>query len=147
MIMIKVEVEKKVKMNVYDKFLRKYQHKDALNAALDTNNPIIVVSLIDELYQRDAINAAINKRNSEELLPLLNFIAAYINHPRYSSSLIPLTHYVLDNYSVAFGKSKEVDFLFSKIQHKLHQEIELQKKMFLLLGSLEMLQVGNNAEN
>eukprot|EP01095_Lingulamoeba_sp_RSL-Kostka_P017661 TRINITY_DN932_c0_g1_i1.p1 TRINITY_DN932_c0_g1~~TRINITY_DN932_c0_g1_i1.p1 ORF type:complete len:612 (-),score=157.10 TRINITY_DN932_c0_g1_i1:71-1696(-) len=142
----KVEVSKKVKLNIYEKFLKKYQYRDALDSVLETNNPIIIMSLIDELYQRNAVQIAISKRSSNELIPLLNFIVTYITHPRYTSTLIPLSHLILDTYSVILGQSNEIDLLFFKIQQKLHQEIKLQKNMFSLLGYLEMLDIATNTD-
>jgi len=46
--------------------MKKFQYKNALNAALNKNNAHIVISLIEELVQRGTLDVAL--RNRDEVL-------------------------------------------------------------------------------
>lgn len=130
-----VEARRKTQLRPYESFLKAFQYKNALNAALEvrcrflltcacffasaslrarqTRDPLVVVSLIEELRQRDGLQVALagrlvllscapsapltcarTCRRSDEttLEPLVAFVAKYITHPRYSSLLITISN-------------------------------------------------------
>ena len=137
----------KAKLAPYEKFLKKFEYQNALNAALEvwrwdrsccglrlqlpdrccdllpavrrcrkrlcysccdlsqTRDPIVIVSLIEELRLRDGLTLALSGRDETTLEPLVAFIAKYITHPRYAALLIGITDRVFgacyDPYSIA----------------------------------------------
>jgi len=70
--------------------MKKFQYKNALDAALDKKNPHIVLSLIEELIQRGTLHIALEKRNTDELNKLFEFIHYNFHETRFQNTLIPL---------------------------------------------------------
>lgn len=91
--------KKKVNLQKFEKYLKKFQYKNALNAALEKNSTDITISLIEELIQRSSLEIAIANRSEEELIQLLNFLIWKISDYRFSDLLVEVTKIVIDMYS------------------------------------------------
>lgn len=135
----KVEAPRKVKLRSYEALLRRFRYGDALDAALETHNPIIVVSMLEELANRNGLLRAVGGRDESGLQPLLHFLLRYFNNPRYCSMLYDTVHAVLDEYSNVLGQSKVIDSLIRQLQRKLRLEVRAQEEMMQVSGALEML--------
>jgi len=87
---IKGMASRKVKLQKFEVFLRKFQYKQALNEAIDQGNPEVVLTLIEELIQRGgkSLEIALANRSPEELQKLIDFIKWKIRDYRYQHVLI-----------------------------------------------------------
>lgn len=90
---------KKVNLQKFEKYLKKFQYKNALNAALEKQSTDITVSLIEELIQRSSLEIALSNRSEEELILLLDFLIWKISDFRFSDLLIEVTKITTDMYS------------------------------------------------
>eukprot|EP01116_Phalansterium_solitarium_P012419 TRINITY_DN28684_c0_g1_i1.p1 TRINITY_DN28684_c0_g1~~TRINITY_DN28684_c0_g1_i1.p1 ORF type:complete len:524 (+),score=16.89 TRINITY_DN28684_c0_g1_i1:42-1613(+) len=135
----RVEKARKEKLKDYDKYLKKFQYKNALDAALATKHAAVVASMITELARRDGLRIALGGRDEVTLQPLLVFLHQHIADPRYSSLAIDITNILLDIYSTVLGRSSEIDKLIAKIQSKVTEEMLFQKQMYELLGAMDCL--------
>ena len=116
------------KLAPYDLLLKGFKYHAALDAALSTNKASIIVSMMDELINRNALLLSLANRDASSLLPLLHFTAKYLAHPSYSSILLELVNVVLDLYAPLLGTVLEFDEIFYKISRQvLSAEIEVQK--------------------
>lgn len=70
--LFKVPVSKKKKLDDYDKYLKKFEYHNALDSALQKNNTEIIVSVIEELIDRNALKLALLNRN--EVLQNFNLL-------------------------------------------------------------------------
>jgi U3 small nucleolar RNA-associated protein 15 len=109
--------------------------------------------MIEELLRRDGLTIALSGRNEETLEPIISFLTQHITNPRYSSMLIDVsnillgnmsslvlcTNRLLDLYSRVLGQSVAVDDMLRKFSKKIHEEITIQKQMFELIGTLDLL--------
>ena len=93
---------KSQKLQPYDKYLRSFEYSRALNAALESKNPVVIYSLLDELYHRRGLEMALSDRNDQDLFPVLNFIQKQINNPRFSNLLIKVAQVILGFYRINF---------------------------------------------
>ena len=119
----KVEHVRAARLKPYDVFLKKFQYHDALNAALESRHPVIVVSLLDELSQRGSLSQALARRDDVALgtsrpscffsfsrassasgrlivhggvaEPVLHFLIRHITNPHYARLLQEVAHLVL----------------------------------------------------
>lgn len=116
----------KLRLRDHDMYLKKFQHRKALDAALQvcvcvclgmprcvssqlvvlllttgltaalcgiqTRDPVVVVSMFEELVRRDSLAAALTGRDDAALAPVLAFIVRYIARPRFSSCLIDVAN-------------------------------------------------------
>ena len=140
----KVEGGKKQHLKPYDQQLKKFQYQAALDSVLSGQRPVVVVSLLDELIQRDGLKIALTGRDENTLEPILTFLIKNVANPRYTHSLVDVANSLLDIYAPVLGKSVHIDELFTKLQRKVQSELNFQKKMCEMLGSLDLLFSSSN---
>lgn len=82
--------QKKLKtLTKYEKLLKQFKYSEALDQCLTKPaNPTVVVSMLDELFHRDAILNALSNRTEESLEEIMRFLNKYIHNPKYSRVLI-----------------------------------------------------------
>ena len=114
------------------------------------------VSLMQELIRRKKLDAALQGRDENTLVPLLQFILKYIHNPNYTDLLVDVTIFLAssahhthghrltrvtptDIYLPVFGHSPVVDDLLSQIERKVKAEIVLQKEISQTKAILDML--------
>jgi len=136
---VKVDVGKKQRLQPHDAFLKKFQYKEALDAALQTHNPNIIVSLLEELLQRGSLPLALANRDDRGLEPVLRFLYKQIANPPFTSLLVDVTNIVLDLYTSSLGQSIVIDELFVKLKEQTQNEAILQQQLQQLLGSISAL--------
>ena len=135
-----VQVKKQKKTTQYDQALRKFEYKQALDAALETRSPVIMASMLEELKMRgDALTRALSGRDEKTLEPLLSFLIKYVTNPRYAPLLLKVCEIVCDLYIPVLGQSIVIDELFFKLRLRLKQEIQLQKEMLGLVGIMDTI--------
>eukprot|EP00123_Amoebidium_parasiticum_P010908 comp20402_c0_seq1/m.25821 comp20402_c0_seq1/g.25821 ORF comp20402_c0_seq1/g.25821 comp20402_c0_seq1/m.25821 type:complete len:495 (-) comp20402_c0_seq1:402-1886(-) len=137
-----VEPARKKKLKPYDVFLKKFEYGNALDAALATKRPVIIASVVEELQHRGGLKIALSGRDESSLEPVLTFLERNVINPRFSNLLIDICHIVLDIYTPVMGQSMVIDNLLLKLRGRLAAEVEFQKKMFELMGALEILMAG-----
>ena len=94
---------RKNKLRPYEVMLKKFQYKKALNEAINSKNPEVVMSLLEEIIERDALELAVANRTPEELKLLMEFVLWKIQDHRYQQLLIPLAKLTLDMYFGIIG--------------------------------------------
>jgi U3 small nucleolar RNA-associated protein 15 len=140
-----VEKRRRRRLQPYDKFLLKFQYAEALDAALETKAPPVIIAVMEELRQRDALVAACGARDDQEVMPLLAFVGQYVTHPRYASFLLDIAGMLLDLYGPVLGQSASIDELFFKMHAKVNAEVEFVKQLYPLQGILELLMANSAA--
>jgi U3 small nucleolar RNA-associated protein 15 len=133
-----------INLNTVKKDIRKFDYKSALDKSLKEDNPIVALSLIQELKNRNELYNALESRNDKHLIPILKFIIKYIRDNRYTSMLIDLSNAVLDIYSSVVGLSDEVDRLFRIMRKLTIEEVNLQKDLMGLKGSIDTLMLASS---
>jgi len=139
----KVGISQKSKLAPFDKHLRKFNYKQALDDVLKSRTPVLVVALLDELNSRKGLQAALAGRDDTCLEPVLSFVVKFITNPRFAPVLIKVSEIILNIYSRDLGHSVLIDEVFTKLQQSVKQEIKLQQQLFKLCGSIDLL-VSNN---
>jgi len=129
----------KRRLERYDVLLRKFKYAAALDAALATNKPAVVVGVLRELMHRGGLRIALKRRDETTLEPLLVFLVNCITVPQYAPLLVTVCTLVVDMYASVLGRSMRIDELFYKLQTRLHRELELQGQLLRLMGALDLL--------
>lgn len=130
---------KKPKLQPYDEALRKFRYGDALDAALDTRDPAVVVSVLSELTRRGGIRSALSHRDEARLEPLLAFLAAHVANPKCAPRLLKVINHTLDQYLGAIGSKPNIDELFYRIARNVKNEAETQRALLKLSGTVQAL--------
>ena len=74
-----IPAQKRARLKPYDKMLKQFRHREALDAALGMNDPIIVTSLIEELASRNALNSALGKQISQIFHSFLSMSSSHFS--------------------------------------------------------------------
>jgi len=134
---------KKRKLKPYDIALKKFRYGEALDQALETTHPAIIVAVIEELGKRRGIRIALSGRNNDRVDPVMRFILKYLRDSRYSGVLIGLAHMLLDIY----GESSDakINEFVKKLRYVVATEYQAQTLLATLSGQLEMVLVAKSS--
>ena len=135
---------KKVNLQKFEKYLKKFQYKNALDAALEKNDPDIIVSLFEEFIQRSSLEIALSNRSEEELITLISFLIWKISDYRFSDLLIEVAKILIDMYSWVIGHSVKVLKKFEDLYAKIDAEIDEQKQMISVKSKLDTIKTWYN---
>jgi len=118
------------KLQSYDRALRKFDYTAALDEALATHDPVVVMSIISELRRRDGgLLIALRDRTEEEMEPILRFLVKYTTMPQYAAGLIHVCKVVCDLYGHRLGRSVRIDELYVSLHKRLAEEIDFQVRI------------------
>lgn len=119
----KIGKPSKIKRNVCDKYLRKFQYVKALQKALSTNNTVIIISIIEELIIRDGIENAVRNLEEEFVIMLLKFILKKIDSVNTEGVLLEIFNIFLEQVEFSNLDNDVLDII-EDIENKLNAEIE-----------------------
>ena len=134
--------KKKRRLTSFDVAMKQFRHSDALDEALATDDPLAVISVLEELGKRHSLIKAISNRDEETLLPLLNFVAKYVQRPGSAALLLHVATKLIDIYgrvAVAESSAIETRNAFAKLRQQVHDECLTQKKLLRLAGQIDAL--------
>lgn len=143
----KVEKVRRQRLRRYDQHLKKFQYKLALDAALESRDPIVITSLFEEFMRRSSLVVPLSGRNEISLKPVLLFLTKHIRNPRYSPIILQVANMILDLYAPTIGLSPVIDKLYLSLQQKVNEEIEFQKQLTSLMGIFETLFASSFKQN
>ena len=128
---------KKRKFRKFDIALKQFRYGDALEEALSTRDPTVVVSVLEELGKRRGLVIALSNRDEESLEPVLAFTKRYITQPRFTALLMGVTEKLLDIYGPVAGQSEVIDELFASLKTVVANEVSAQQSLLTLQGQIE----------
>lgn len=127
------------KLKNYDRSLQKFAHGKALDLAVDTGKPSVVISVVQELLIRGALTGALAGRDQESLGPVLGVIQRNIRKPLYTKRLTQLLNAILDIYGAEFGQDVDVDRRLSAILTAVQREVRECHNLGELQGAAEAI--------
>ena len=133
-----VRFKKTTKMKQYDRSLKAFRYSDALDLAIKANDPLIVHSVLEDLWRRDGLEIALGGKDSKRLQPILEYLIYALPHPHLSQTALHVTAIVIDLYSVV-GLSDDIDYLFKTMNETVDNMIIKYKILLKLQGSLDMI--------
>ena len=89
--------------------MKRFEYRQALNAALEGRNPEVILSLIEDLVERDALFIAIGSRSQDEIVKLFDFLIWKLPDHRYAQVLLEVARISLDMYAGVIGLSDRFD--------------------------------------
>ncbi|KAG9399496.1 snoRNA-binding rRNA-processing protein [Aphanomyces cochlioides] len=126
----------------YEQSLRSFDYRKALDNALDTRNPTVIASMLEELRLRQGWQSALAYRNEETLEPLLSFCIRYVVDPKYSALLLRVCTFLLELYGPLLGTNQSsvvLEGLFFKLKNKLKEEQQVQNSLLQVMGMVESI--------
>ena len=148
---VRIANVRKVKLKDYDRYLKSFRYKDALDAALRKGvQPNVTFALLLELAHRspvvtasnggpEGIRRAVQGRDDVGLEPLLRFLLRHAANPAYVDIVTDTMNVLIDTYADVLGQSPLLDDLLGRVWAKIGDEIKLQRNITQVKGALEML--------
>lgn len=133
----KVDAQKYTRLAPYEKLLKSFEYQKALDAALKSNNAIIITSLLEELCHRSGLTIALSGRDELTLQPLLSYATKYIQNPKFGLTISQIISKVLDIYGSDIGLSDALTESFRKLLEQVKAEVAFQRQIMRILGSLD----------
>ena len=107
---------------------------------MDSKNPEVVLSLIEELVERDALCIALANRDEDEAIKLVEFLIWKLPDHRYASVLLEVARITLNMYAGVIGLSDRFDNkLFNQLNILVNEQLELQKGLLELSGQIDLV--------
>jgi hypothetical protein len=86
----------------------------------------VIMSVFEELIDRNALKLALLNRSEDDLEILLNFILWKIRDPKTMNVLLYVFNLLIDYYKIAIGHNIKIDELFKKISEAISSEIQFE---------------------
>lgn len=134
-----VETDRSIKLRPYELQLKKFNYQAALDSALKTRNPLIVITVIEELSRRSGLGIALAGRDENTLEPILSFAARYISKVKFSKLIIQVVQKILDLYGQVLNHSDAIFELFLKLQEQVKIELKFQRQIMNVMGQLDCI--------
>jgi U3 small nucleolar RNA-associated protein 15 len=132
-----VETERSVRLRPFEVQLKKFNYQQALDTALKTRNPLVVVTVLEELCRRSGLTIALSGRDEATLDPILAFCSRYVSHSRYTRLIVQVSHRILDLYGSVLGQSDAIDELFHKLRQQVKAEMQFHRQAMGVIGALD----------
>ncbi|UZJ56299.1 hypothetical protein CBS101457_005619 [Exobasidium rhododendri] len=144
---VKVHANKAKRLQPYDKLLKSFRYRDALDEVLRKNvRAEVTFALLDELRSRstidghlDGLKRAISGRDDVTLEPFLKFLLRHAANTRWANIICDCLDVVVDVYAAVLGQSPLIDELFGKIWTKVTEEVKVQRQLIQVRGALDMI--------
>ncbi|KAJ1621833.1 WD40-repeat-containing domain protein [Pavlovales sp. CCMP2436] len=134
-----VSARRKTQFAPYDRSLRKFRYKEALDEALKSHEPAIVAAVVEDLVQRGGLRAALASRDELSLEPVLRFLARHIANPNMSRTCARMANLLLELYDESAWGSELNSNLLLRLRQVIEQELTSQQALTKLAGTIEAI--------
>lgn len=131
--------KRKPQLKYYNLWLRRFRHSDAIDAALSSHSPEVVLAVIEELINREALIEALEGRKFASLAPILDFLDNYIVNPPYARVLIHVMHQLLDLYTPILEDEDEIRQKIKILRKSISLEVLLEHELMELNGISQLI--------
>eukprot|EP00188_Purpureofilum_apyrenoidigerum_P003908 Plantae.Rhodophyta-Purpureofilum_apyrenoidigerum.ctg4221.p1 GENE.Plantae.Rhodophyta-Purpureofilum_apyrenoidigerum.ctg4221~~Plantae.Rhodophyta-Purpureofilum_apyrenoidigerum.ctg4221.p1 ORF type:complete len:536 (+),score=64.22 Plantae.Rhodophyta-Purpureofilum_apyrenoidigerum.ctg4221:134-1741(+) len=134
--------EKRVKLQPYDRLLRKFQYGAALDKAMQKGRVATTAAVLEDLLHRNGLRIAVSNRSPDRLLPLLSLIERNISNSRYTKVMIELANIIMDVYVKVLGRFRLVDQALFRVLRIVQRELRTENELMRLMGLLDIATSG-----
>eukprot|EP01126_Amoeba_proteus_P022608 TRINITY_DN2280_c0_g1_i2.p1 TRINITY_DN2280_c0_g1~~TRINITY_DN2280_c0_g1_i2.p1 ORF type:complete len:324 (-),score=69.87 TRINITY_DN2280_c0_g1_i2:280-1251(-) len=134
-----VQQQRREHLTDYEHLLVKFKYAAALDSVLKKGNPLVCLSMLEELIYRNAMAYALSGRRDDELIPFLFFVTKQVTNPQYAPTALKAFQIFMDIYSSTINQSPQVHNLCKTLNKKLQREITVQEEIFSVLGVISLL--------
>jgi U3 small nucleolar RNA-associated protein 15 len=99
----------------------------------------MIITVIEELIDRNALKLALLNRSPEDLELLLQFILWKIRDPKAMNVLIYMLNLLIDFYMIMYGKNERISDLFNNILLSLKEEVEFEKSLIEVNSKIDSI--------
>jgi len=133
--------QKKIHFRAYVQHLKRCAYKDALDAALASRAPKLVMAVLEDLSGKGVLEMAITDRKAVSVAPLLDFLNEYIAYPQFTKTILHVTNLLLNLYGGLLNRDFQIKKKIHSIIEHLKLEVSLQEDLMEVHGILEPILV------
>merc|ERR1711933_166226 len=125
------------KLHTYERWMKRYRYKEALDAALANRAPKLIKHVIMELARYDGLERALRNRTPDSLLPLLDFINSYISDSYFTTLLIQVLHMILDIFAPILYQNASTNYKMQMIRKHISLKVNFLEESMEMLGIIK----------
>ena len=125
---------KKAKLQPYEQSLKRFEYREALDKAVESKNPEVVVALLEDLCERGGVHQAVAMRSEDSLCLLMEFLVWKVADHRYCQVLLPVTRMLVEMYAGVFSLSKKAKSLLHDLEKVADSQIQMAEGLLELDG-------------
>lgn len=110
-----------------------------MDAVLQKKNVEVILSLIEELIDRNVLKLALMNRNENGLMIILEFIKWKIRDPKATNILIYVFDLIIEFYLIIFSKSQSIQKLLYEISNIISEEIKMENQLTEINKKIDLL--------
>ncbi|RKO99470.1 hypothetical protein CXG81DRAFT_617, partial [Caulochytrium protostelioides] len=139
-----VDTQHARRLKTYERHLKKFEYRAALDSVLGTGQrSAVVLALLEELARRgDALQVALSGRDDVALEPIVRFIGRWLADPRFTAIATQTAQLVVSMYDSVLARSPLLRALAVKLHTRVQAELLLSSQALELAGLVAMLQSG-----
>ena len=99
----------------------------------------MILAMIEELIDRNALKIALMNRSEDEVENVLNFILWKIRDVKAMNILIYVFDLMMNYYFIVANKSPKIKELFEKIQKEIQNEISFEEDLMGISKEIESI--------
>lgn len=132
-----IKEEKRVNLAKYDKLLRKFQVKEALETALASGNSRVIIGVIEQLLVQDDLETALAGlgQDTKGLILLSKFLCKKTNSDNSAGVISYVLERMIELFGARMATKKETREWLVEIQAKLG-EVTLREKRVMIIRDL-----------
>lgn len=126
-----------VRLQQYDRHLRRFKYTEALAHALQTGNTNIILSVVEELIVRNGLNYAFKGLSEESVRQLLAFLHKKLDSANCQKLVIYVLEELLDTIQDRLAASSQFKSIMAKIDAKAVEELHNAERCAFINSVLE----------
>jgi U3 small nucleolar RNA-associated protein 15 len=128
-------------LRLYEKLLLEFRFSDALDAAMSQSksNPIVVVSMFQELIRRHALHVALAGRSDAQLRRIVHFVCRHVTDARLSRPLLDTSMALTELYTSRVAVTSSLASAFKRLSALVTNEIDRLEQLGSLQGQIDLL--------
>ena len=131
--------EKKKNLQKYDKYIKKFQYRKALDTVIESKHVENILGVFEELIDRNALKLALLKRSEEEVEIILEFILWKIREPKAMNILLYVFDLMVNYYILFSNKNEKINNLFNQIEEEINNEYQFEKDLLEIKDEIQTI--------
>jgi U3 small nucleolar RNA-associated protein 15 len=129
----------KEKIRMVRQQLLNFHYRRALQTALYSRMPDVILSTLEEIHKRGAMHVAVNGHNDRTVVQLLRFVVDRIDIPQLTELLFVVLDVILEIYGPSAASSKFFHRELSRAKQRLGESLSSLRVMEEAIGIMELI--------
>lgn len=127
------------KLAEHDRLLKNFDHRGALLRAMETDSGEVLVTVAQEMMNRNNVVSTLQAFNISELVPLLKLIKKNIGVVAFCKEMVLILDVLLDVHAAGLGGCDDAVAVLRDILENVEKEVGLCNDLCTLNGGAEMM--------